>query len=125
MNKRQIKKRYKRINGNNPPKYFTVAQMKKCTTNSTFNNACAIMFYNLENWAKKASCAISGVVKHFNNLQVAKMVGIDLEKEAEGEEDVTDIYDGNIDPKEGILLGDLGIRPGESRTEWRKRLLNE
>ena len=112
MNKRQIKKRYKRINGQNPPKYFTVAQMKKCSTNSTFNNACAIVYYCIENTAKKIANAVGKTVNAFEILRAAKMLGVDLEAEAKREEDEEQelyIKQAQYIAQERTLLGDMGI----------------
>ena len=109
MNKRQIKKRYKRINGQNPPKHFTVSQMRKCSTNSKYNNKLAIMACIIGNGVKNA---ISVIVKNFNNLKAAKMLGVDLEAEAKREEDETQelyIKQAQYMAQERTLLADLGI----------------
>lgn len=117
MNKRQIKKKYKRINGKNPPKYFTVAQMRKCSTNSRFSNKFRILLYAVENSAKKIGIAISGLVKMANKAQAAKMLNADLIEQAKHESDA--------EIKADLLLRALGMELGESRANYMEKLLNE
>jgi len=132
MNKRQIKKKYKRINGNNPPKHFTVAQMRKCSTNSKFNNRLRFFCYSAEYGMKRAGNAISGLTKHFNNLTAAKMLGVCLEEEAkrvklEELEKQAQMYNYNDPVMQAAdnLLRALGTELGESRAEYVNKLLNE